>query len=74
MTGLFDQIKLLFEQQLYTNVVTLVSFNTIMSNTNSPWIACGLNFTTLQLMTLLFNTTDRLQREIIRDCLHVIAS
>jgi hypothetical protein len=27
MTGLFDQIKLLFEQQLYTNVVTLVSFN-----------------------------------------------
>lgn len=26
MTGLFDQIKLLFEQQLYTNVVSLVSF------------------------------------------------
>ena len=25
MTGTFDQIKLLFEQQLYTNVVSLVS-------------------------------------------------
>ena len=32
MTGLFDQIKLLFEQQLYTNVVTLVRFNIVMSN------------------------------------------
>ena len=74
MTGLFDQIKLLFEQQLYTNVVTLVSFNTVMSSTDSPWVACGLNFTTLQLMTLLFNTTNHFQREIIRDCLHVTAS
>jgi hypothetical protein len=27
MTGVFDQIKLLFEQQLYTNVVSLVSIN-----------------------------------------------
>jgi len=62
MTGLFDQIKLLFEQQLYTNVVTLVSFNTVMSSTDSPWVICGLNFTTLQLMTLLFNTTDHFQR------------
>jgi hypothetical protein len=74
MTGLFDQIKLLFEQQLYTNVVTLVSINTVMSSTDNPGVACGLNFTTLQLMTLLFNTTNHLQREIIRDCLHVIAS
>ena len=32
MTGLFDQIKLLFEQQLYTNVVTLVSFNTVINS------------------------------------------
>jgi hypothetical protein len=74
MTGLFDQIKLLFEQQLYTNVVTLVSFNTVMSSTDSPWFACDLNFTTLQLMTLLFNTTDHFRREIIRDFLHVTAS
>jgi len=74
MTGLFDQIKLLFEQQLYTNVVTLVSFNTFMSSTDSPWVACGLNFTTFQLMTLQFNTTDHLQREIIRNCLHVTES
>jgi len=51
MTGLFDQIKLLFEQQLYTNVVTLVSFNTVMSSTDGPWVAYGLNFTTVQLMT-----------------------
>jgi hypothetical protein len=29
MTGLFDQIKLLFEQQLYTNVVSLVSFDLV---------------------------------------------
>jgi len=74
MTGLFDQIKLLFDQQLYTNVVTLVSFNTVMSRTDNPCVACGLNFTTLQLMTLLFNTVYRFQREIIRDCLHVTAS
>jgi hypothetical protein len=74
MTGLFDQIKLLFEQQLYTNVVTLVSINTVMSSTDSLSVACGLNFTTVQLMTFLFNTTYHFQRDVTRDCLHVTAS
>lgn len=32
MTGLFDHLKLLFEQQLYTNVVSLVSINVWVVN------------------------------------------
>jgi hypothetical protein len=73
MTGLFDQIKLLFEQQLYTNVVTLVRIYSVMSSTDSLWVACGLNFTTVKLMTLLFNTADHFKRDVTRDCLHATA-
>jgi hypothetical protein len=74
MTGVFDQIKLLFEQQLYTNVVTLVSINTVMISKDSLWVACGVNFKSLLLITSMFNTSNHFQREIIMGCLHVTAS
>jgi hypothetical protein len=71
MTGLFDQIKLLFEQQLYTNVVTLVRFNIVMSNQTICRFARGQNFMPLQFRIFLLSPTVQYQREIISDYMHV---